>query len=206
MKKILSISLIALMVISLSSCNWFKNESESDNKTEITIEDLVCEDTKYMVENYDTSFVYYETEIILNDFLDEECDGSFETVTNIFQTFADNDTLQKPTVFMFIHEGDSTQIENVTGYWLEDIALRDGDIVINYKDAYQKLIETNFPKPHAKTCTLRNEVGPCPSNAQYIFGDIDSQLYVDAITGDVLENSPAFDCNKTENEEVVPQQ
>lgn len=199
------------MAISLSSCNWFKNESENeiDNKTEITIEDLVCEDTKYMVENYDTSFVYYETEIILNNFLDEECDGSFETVTNIFQTFADNDTLQKPTVFMFIHEGDSTQIENVTGYWLEDIALRDGDIVINYKDAYQKLIETNFPKPHAKTCTLRNEVGPCQSNAQYIFGDINSQLYVDAVTGEVLENSPAFDCNNTEtnenDEETVPQ-
>lgn len=193
--------MIALMMISLSSCNWFKKEKEDNNKKEITIETLVSEDTKYMVENYDTAFVYYETEIILNNFLDEECDGSFESVVNVFQTFTDSDTVQKPTVFKFIHAGDSCRIEEETGYWLEDIALRDGDIIVSYKDAYQKITESNFPKPHAKTCTLRKEVGPCPSNAQYIFGNVYSQLYVDAVTGDVLENSPAFECLNEENTE-----
>ena len=206
MKKILSISMIALMAFSLSSCNWFKKEKKDDSKQEITIESLVSEDTKYMVEKYDTAFVYYETEIVLNEFLDEECDGSFESVVNVFQTFTGNDTTQNPTVFRFIHIGDSSRIEEETGYWLEDITLHDGDIAVTFKDAYQKITEVNVPKPHAKTCTLRKEVGPCPSNAQYIFGNVYSQLYVDAITGDVLENSPAFDCNKTETEEVVPQQ
>lgn len=189
--------MIALMVISLASCN----SKQKNDKKEIAIETLVSEDAKYMAENYDTSFVYYETEIILNEFLDEECDGSFESVVNVFQTFADNDTVQKPTVFRFIHVGDSSRIEEETGYWLEDIALHDGDIAVTFKDAYQKITEVNFPKPHAKTCTLRKEVGPCPSNAQYIFGNVYSQLYVDAITGDVLENSPAFECLNEENTE-----
>lgn len=197
MKRILSVLMVALMAVSLASCDWFK---KNDTKKEVVVENLVSEDTKYMVENYDTAFVYYETEIILKDYLDGECDGSFESVTNVFQAMTLVDSTLQPTVVKFIHIGEMSKIEKENGYWLEDMPLRDGDVMVSYKDAYQKINEVNYPKPHARACTLRKEVGPCPANAQYIFGDVHAQLYVDAVTGNVSENSPAFECNRNETE------
>lgn len=192
MKRILSVLMIALMAISLTSCDWFKNEN--NNKKEIVVENLVSEDTKYMVDNYDTCFVYYETQIVLNNYLDEECDGSFESVTNIFQGYTLVDSTFQPTVVIFEHIGDSSSIEKVNDVWMEDVVMKNDDIAISYKDAFKFMNEVNYPKPHANVCVLRKEVGPCEANAQYIFGNIESQLYVDAITGDVSPNSPAFSC------------
>lgn len=65
-------------------------------------------------------------------------------------------------------------------------------INISYKEAYEKMMEANYPKPHSKHCVLRKEVGPYDCNPQYIFGNIEAQIYVDAVTGAVSDQSPAF--------------
>lgn len=192
MKKVFILLMAISLMFSFNSCDWFKQKNE--NKKEIVVENLVSEDTKYMVENYDTCFVYYETQIVLNNYLDEECDGSFESVRNIFQGYTLVDSTFQPTVVIFEHIGDSSSIEKVNDIWMEDMVMTKDDIAISYKEAFKYMNEVNYPKPHAKACVLRKEVGPCEANAQYIFGNIESQLYVDAITGDVSTNSPSFSC------------
>ena len=39
---------------------------------------------------------------------------------------------------------------------------------------------------------LGNPIGPVTINAQYIFGNLESQIWVDAVTGDVKNSNPAF--------------
>ena len=55
-------------------------------------------------------------------------------------------------------------------------------------------MEANCPKPHSKKCTLRKELGPngADVNAQYIFGNSEQQVYVDAVTGKVSLTNPVY--------------
>ena len=54
-------------------------------------------------------------------------------------------------------------------------------------------MEVNLPKPHSKHVVLRKQIGPKACNPQWIFGNITSQIYVDAVTGEVNSKNPAFD-------------
>jgi hypothetical protein len=54
------------------------------------------------------------------------------------------------------------------------------------------MMSVNFPKPHSKHVTLRNPVGPAAVNAQWIFGNIKEQIWIDAVTGEAKKSNPAF--------------
>ena len=66
MKRILSILMIALMAISLASCDWFKKNEQPKEAT--TVESYIESDMDYMVENYGESYAWYETEYLLTFF------------------------------------------------------------------------------------------------------------------------------------------
>lgn len=191
------------MMFAFSACN-------SCNKVEKeqTVEDILTADYDYMVENYDTTFVWYEVEFILNDYFDnEECDGTIKEFTNIFQVVTPIDSVNTNTfVVKMIHAGKTSAVETEEGFWCEDVAMIKDRMQITYNDAYQRMTESNYPKPHANTCTLRNALGPKIANSQYIFGNATGQIYVDAVTGDVSDQSPAFDeveCEDAENLEEI---
>ena len=54
------------------------------------------------------------------------------------------------------------------------------------------MYEANIPKPHSKNVVLRKEIGSLDANPQYIFGNSQAQVYVDAVTGEVRGYNPAF--------------
>lgn len=197
MKKLFTLLMVAMM-FAFSACN-------SCNKVEKeqTVEDILTADYNYMVENYDTTFVWYEVEFILNDYLDnEECDGTVKEFTNIFQVVTPIDSVNTNAfVVKMIHAGKISTVETEEGFWCEDVAMIKDRMQVTYAEAYQRMTESNYPKPHAITCTLRNALGPKIANSQYIFGNATAQIYVDAVTGDVSDQSPVFD--KTEVEETV---
>ena len=198
MKRILSVLMIALMAISLTSCEWF-NKNKNNDKEEIVVENVVKADRDYMTANYGNTYVWYETQITLNDNIDEECDGSFSQIVDVFQVITTTDSVTFDTkVIKMYHLSDTSYIEEIEGFWVEDMNMNDEIISVTYKQAFQLINETNYPKPHSKNCVLRKEVGPIEANPQYIFGNIEAQLYVDALTGDVTDASPSF-CN----EEIV---
>ena len=195
MKKfLLVLGLIAC--VAMVSCNKSKQEAESKSaKADITatVEDMVGMDKQQMFTDYGKDYRWFETCIVLKDYLDvDSCDGTITGVSNVFQVVDEKDNGADVHVVMFTHVGDSTQVDVKAGFWVEDHPMNDEQIKITFKQAYDKLMQANCPKPHSRNCVLRKEVGPVACNPQYIFGNVEAQVYVDAITGDVKTKNPAF--------------
>lgn len=202
MKKVFILLMAISLMFSFNSCDWF-NKNKDNEKKEIIVENVVKADRDYMTENYGNTYVWYETQISLNDYLDEECDGSFSKIVDVFQVITTTDSVTFDTkVIKMYHVADSSYIEEIEGFWVEDMNMNDEIISVTYKQAFQLINEANFPKPHSQNCVLRKEVGPIVANPQYIFGNIESQLYVDALTGDVTDESPSFCDEVIENDSI----
>jgi hypothetical protein len=95
-------------------------------------------------------------------------------------------------VVSFAHIPGEKGIEVKHGFWVEDFPLNDEEIKLTFAEALERIFEVNYPKPHSKYIVLRKEVGPISANPQYIFGNLTYQFYVDAVTGNVTDQSPAF--------------
>lgn len=199
MRKFLFVVLSSIvLMLCVSSCKWFSRDTEepkvsSIQQTELVVENLISMDREYMYMNYGGDYRWYETCILLNDYLDEDCDGSFVGVSNVFQSVIRYDSTSfDPFVVMFAHTQDTSTIEIVDSFWIEDYPINDEPIQLTYCDAFNRVMESNYPKPHSKHVVLREEIGPNACNPQYIFGNLTYQIYVDAVTGDVTDESPAF--------------
>ena len=201
MKKVLFM-LIAVFCMSLVSCNSRNSENPAtttdsiatvvNNDSTMVVENVVGMDRQYMFTNYGKDYRWYETCIVLKDFLDEENDGTITGVSNIFQVVWEKDNGADVNVIMFTHVGDSTQVDVKRGFWVEDMPMNEDAIKVTFKEAYDKVMAVNLPKPHSRHVVLRKEVGPNTINPQYIFGNAQAQIYVDAVTGDVTDKNPAF--------------
>lgn len=184
-------SVLLLGAASCTSCNQEKQ------KMETMVEQTIKSDRTYMCENYGCVYVWYESSITLNDFLDaEDCDGTVFGVANVFQVSTEDAEGYETSVIMFTHTPDAYKVTETPGFWIEDFAIDTAEIAITYRQAFQRMMESNYPKPHSRFCVLRKEIGPVSCNPQYIFGNQHGQIYVDAKTGAVTDNNPAF--NKKE--------
>ena len=121
-------------------------------------------------------YTWYETDILLNNFLNEECDGSIAELVNIFQTVEQaSETSFDTKVFKFQHFADGRNTKGSTfGFWIENNPLHMDEIKVSYKDAFKKIQEVNLPKTHSRHVCLRNPIGPKACNPQWIFGNIHS--------------------------------
>ena len=126
----------------------------------------------------------------MKEYLDEDCSGAIESVTNVFQTLDENDD---PRVYRFTHTADTTIVKVDFGWWCEDVILDGEEINLTFVEAFEKAMTSDAVKPHSRCCTLREPLGPNVINPQYIFGNVNAQLYVDATTGDVVTENPAFE-------------
>jgi hypothetical protein len=181
--------LIGHCIISCNSCKKEKKQEAVVEKAEIVLERVNSIDKEYMFANYG-DYKWFESCIVLNSYLDEENDGTITGVSNVFQVIArDFDT----KVVLIAHTADTTAIEaKEHAFWVEDQPLNYEDIKVTFKEAYEKINQVNFPKPHSKQVVLRKQLGPKACNPQYIFGNQKAQLYVDAVTGEVTDKNPAF--------------
>ena len=181
---------IPLLVFCLIACK--KSKKNPTTPVEINVENVTSSDKEYMTSNYDSIYKWFESCIVLENFLDEDsCDGKVASVTNVFQVIKEKEKGYDVFVVLATHTPDDTaSIEVKQGFWVEDFPL--DSIKVTFKEAFDKVMATNSPKPHSKQCVLRKEVGPIAANPQYIFGNIRGQLYVDAITGEVSDKDPSF--------------
>ena len=143
MKRILSVLMIAFMAISLTSCNWFKKSEQT--KEQPTVETYIESDMKYMAENYGEVYVWYETEVIYNDFLDEENDGSIESIKSVFQHEKVVDSGAYVKVVTITHNGDLMDVEAVDGWYAECYNMRGKELPVTFKDAYDAIMAVNLP-------------------------------------------------------------
>lgn len=201
MKKLMILGLLALMVglvTGCSSCTQEKKQPAVDNvaiaQGKLVVENCVSTDKEYMFLHYKSDYRWFETCVLMKDFLDsEDQDGAIAGVSNIFQVVDEFEGgCADVYVILMAHSGDKDSIDIKHGFWVEDFPMNDEAIKITFKQAYDKLMEANCPKPHSRHCVLRKEVGPVNANPQYIFGNVRAQVYVDAVTGDVSTENPAF--------------
>lgn len=172
--------LFALSVLSFTSCT-----------KELDVEKTIANDKQSIFLKYG-NYTWFETQVLLKDYLDEECDGSIESISSVYQIVNGDSASVDVTVIesTYTKEEHSEVVEE--GFWLEDSPLNDEPIKVTFKEAFNKLMATNYPKPHSKYCVIRKQLGPKDANVQYIFGNKQSQLYVDAVNGNVSNVNPAF--------------
>lgn len=195
MKKSIVFTLL-LSVFLFGSCTKCHNNNKedipvTDTVLTVTVEDIISNDIEAMKTKDLKEFVWFETMILLNNYLDEECDGSYQEIVNVFQ--GTSTINENPVVYKFQHFADGNFMQDsVDGFWVEDCILEDSLINIPYSEAFDLIMQVNYPKPHSKNAVLRNPLGPVKINPQWCFGNIDAQLWVDAFTGEVNTSNPAF--------------
>ena len=198
MKKVFLFLATVAMMVSVASCKCTSDKQEpvesAVEQTELVVENLVSTDRQAMYLNHGGDYRWYETGIQLKNFLDEENDGAIDMVVNVFQVVEEYDSTSFDTfVYKYQHFADGTVNEDsVHGFWVEDYPLNEEAVVVTFKEAYEKVMAVNLPKPHSRQVVLRKQVGPVDANPQWIFGNLHAQIYVDAVTGEVSDENPAF--------------
>lgn len=198
MKKVFSILMVSLaMMIGLTSCKCTSEQESVEPAVEqgaLVVENVISTDRQAMFLAHDGNYRWYETGVQLKNWLDEENDGAIEMVVNIFQVVEQcSETTFDTFVYKFQHFADGTvSEEEIHGFWVEDYLLNEEEITVTFADAFEKVMAANLPKPHTRQVVLRKEVGAVDANPQWIFGNLHSQIYVDAVTGEVSDTNPAF--------------
>ena len=165
-----------------------------ENDSVIVVDKVIGNDFGEMFNKYGKNdFRFYETDILLNNFLDEEYDGIAELV-NIYQVATRLDSTSFDTqVYKIQHfPGGETFRDSVKGFWIENYPIDITEIKVSYDSAFALINQVNLPKPHSKHVTLRQPIGPFACNTQWIFGNIHEQIWVDVVTGEIKESNPAF--------------
>ena len=139
-------------------------------------------------------FRFYETDILLKNFLDEENDGNIAELVNIYQVSTELDSTSFDTyVYKVQHFSNGTVLkDSVNGFWIENYPITLDEIKVPYDSAYNLMLRVNLPKPHSRHVTLRKPMGPLDCNTQWIFGNIHQQIWIDAVTGEAKSSNPAF--------------
>lgn len=200
MKKLLGLILVFLvsMMISFSSCTNCSNQPVEKAQTEIVstidVEHTIALDRQAMYANYKDDYRWYETEILLPEFMDSDSATSNpEMVVNILQSVVERGNGADVWVHKFQHLKDGNVIhDSIQGFWIENYALNNEVIKFKYTEAWDRMMATNLPKPHSRHVTLRNPMGPVSVNTQWIFGNINEQIWIDAVTGNATNSNPAF--------------
>ena len=167
---------------------------DSTAATGLVVENLISMDRQQMYNQYAKDYRWFESCILLKDFLDEDCDGTVAGVSNIFQVVEESEDGKTfdVHVVMFAHTPDTAAVEVVHSFWVEDLPMENEAIKVTFKEAFEKVMAVNYPKPHSQHVVLRKQLGLIDANPQYIFGNTESQLYVDAVTGAVTDKNPVF--------------
>ena len=184
--------------MSCTGCSSSKEDIKLQDSVVATavldVEHSIALDRQTMYVNYKDNYRWYETEILLPEFMDSDSATSDPVmIVNVLQSIVEEGNGADVWVHKFQHFKDGTVVhDSIQGFWIENYALNDEVIKLKYTEAWDRMMQTNFPKPHSRYVTLRNPIGPVAINTQWIFGNINEQLWVDAVTGDVNNSNPAF--------------
>ena len=192
MKKFISILSLTMLCALFVACKKHK-PVVVESISQLVPENVISTDREEMFLKWGENYKWFESCVVLKNYLDtDSASNEVESITNIFQALEPHasgfDTF---VVFMETKE-DVTDVNTVHSFWVEDFPLDTADIELTFEGAYNRVMAANYPKPHSRNVVLRKEVGPNDCNPQYIFGNMRSQLYVDAVTGEVTDQNPVF--------------
>ncbi len=163
----------------------FYVEPASDNG-QLVAERVIAVNRQWMWMNQGKDYVWFETEVEFEKSLkDSTQTGEIKKIRNVFQKVEKSGTGFDVTVWQTYTNKAGTVYKFDKDFWMEDFKLNEVPIKLTFKDAYNRLMETNVPKPDGKFCVFRMPVVP-DSRPIYIFGNMHSDMVaVDAVTGRV---------------------
>ena len=191
MKQFTLLVMIALMLIGCGK----KERIFSSNPELVGIEDIIKTDNEQMKKGFDADeFKYYESYVIFDKFFDSDSSNWISEMCVVFKVLDNEKKVgSKDTrVIIFAHRPGSTFIDRKAGIFVENYNLCLDSIKITYIQAYEKMMCSKLKKPRSKFCSLRRQYGDVKANPQYVFGNADEQIYVDAFTGEVSNENPVF--------------
>lgn len=208
MKKtlLLSILAIACMFIGFTSCDPKAKKQENVKVLELTPERTVSNDREAMfLRTPKTADLHWmQTGIVLTSFLTDEnvMDATVMEVTNGFQTQIESEKGIHTKVTLITTNTMSTDSLVMDGsFYFDNYPLDEKNIKLTFAEAVLRILETNCPKPQTRCMVLRCPVGPVHiDDAYFIAGDGNPgtpMVYVNARTGEVLTENPAFINNLT---------
>ena len=189
MKKLLFLFSLVFILASCA-CQHKKVEPAPQVDSTIVVDKVIKADLDYMTAKYgDKDFRWYESLVLLEDFLDSDADMKVAELVNVYQVAEGGDT----HVYKIQHlPGSEAVVDSIKGFWIEDFPMNYDEIKLSYDDAFAAFNAVNFPRPHSKHICLRKPIGPQACNSQYVFGNIQSQVWIDAVTGEAKNSNPAF--------------
>ena len=196
MRKFFVVLASILIAFAVSSCKCTREEDPVIEFPEASI----MADRAKMDEEVST-YKWFETRVEYDNFFDADTTLTISKVESLFQVAVEDPLGIKTFVYDFIHEPgveNDTIPEPIEGFILDDKPLNDEQIVLTFSEALERLYEANLPKPHSAKVVLRKALGPKVANAQYIFGNTEEQVFVDAVTGDVTDKNPVYDAEIAE--------
>lgn len=196
MRKFFVVLTSILIAFAVSSCKCTREEDPVIEFPEASI----SADRVKMDEMVDT-YKWFETRVEYDNFFDADTTLTISKVESLFQVAVEDPLGIKTFVYDFIHEPgveNDTIPEPIEGFILDDKPLNDEQIVLTFSEALERLYEANLPKPHSAKVVLRKALGSKAANAQYIFGNTEEQVFVDAVTGDVTDKNPVYDAEIAE--------
>ena len=184
MRKFIYVICAFIIGLSINSCKY---------TNEIVVENTISTDRNIMSTKVSKDYIWYETDVILKDWMDEKNNNDIKEVINIFQVLEPIDsTTTDVHIYKFYHTSKGIQEQIIHDFMVGDEPLNNQKIIVTFKEAYKRMMAANYPKPHSRQVVLRKEVGAKECNVQWIFGNEDAQLYVDAVTGEVTDTNPAY--------------
>jgi len=181
MKRFFSALMGIALILGTSSCN--KN----------FVEKTIDEDKQTMYTEFGDDYRWFETDVVLENWLDEKNDNTVETVLNIFQVVEIIDSTSADVfVHKFEHKDNEINRTIAHDFFVGNHQLNNVKITVSFKKAYDRVQKSKYEKPHSRQVVLRWEIGAEDCNPQWIFGNTQSQLYVDALTGEVSDTNPAY--------------
>ena len=199
MKKTLILSLllaiVSIMTTGCSSCQSANTKQET-SVTSVNLDagHVTGTDLEYMFANYGSDYRWFGQYMLLENYLDCDCDGTLVSVCNVFQVVEAADKDYDTFAVLCSHDTSGESTTDIKhGFRVKAHAMNNDVIAITFDKALKRVMESNFKKPHSRQCVLQKQIGPNICNPQYIFGNTKAQLYVDAITGAVSDKNPVFD-------------
>ena len=190
MKKFFVILASILIAFAVSSCKCTRDEDPVVEFPEATI----AADRAKMDEEVST-YKWFETRVEYDNFFDADTTLAVSKVESLFQVAVEDPLGIKTFVYDFVHEPgveNDTIPEPIEAFILDDKPLNDELITLTFSEALARLNAANLSKPHSTKVVLRKAVGPKLANVQYIFGNTEEQVFVDAVTGDVTDHDPVI--------------
>ena len=191
MEKI-AIVMAAIVALLFCSCSLSKSNFTTTVSLRVLIpEDLNKSDHDYMKRHYGDEYRWHGCYILYYNYLDEGGGGAIEEVTNIFQVRSDEKNSHDVNMIIKKHtlDGDTTDI--IKSLWVEeDVPMFLSDIKVTHREA--TIAARKEGNLHTKHLVLRKQLGPNATNPVYIFGNNQGLIFVDAKTGRLTHDSPAF--------------